>query len=73
MGKIEIKYKDKTKTFTNETMANLFLGAYNPEMEHRMVKSELYYRFNRHEFWDDDTKMTGEEWAKVANLLLLNC
>lgn len=70
---LKIRYNDKVKTFTNSIEINLFIGAGNREMEYRPVTPELYYIFNRHEFWDDDTEMTGEEWCKVTKALLLNC
>lgn len=71
---IKIKYdENKTKTFTTERDANRFLGTHIPGMNCSQVTPELYYEFNRHEFWDDgDTVMTGEEWAKVATALLSN-
>jgi len=72
MEPFEVKYEDKTKTFTNDREANRFLGTYIPEMNYSQVRPGLYYRFNRHEFWDDGMEMTGEEWAKVAEALLLN-
>jgi hypothetical protein len=42
-------------------------------MSYSQVTPELYYRFDRHEFWDDGSEMTGEEWAKVTTELLRAC
>ena len=69
---VEIKCGGKTKTFTNDREANRFLGTHIPEMNYSQLRPELYYAFNRHEFWDDGMEMTGAEWANVATTLLLN-
>ena len=69
---LKIEYNNKTKTFLCSSRVNQFLGVNNPEMMYCLVTPELYYRFHMHEFWDDFTEMTGEEWAKVATELLTN-
>ena len=40
-------------------------------MVYSMITPELYYKFDRHEFWDDGEDMTGEEWAAIAKALVL--
>lgn len=70
---MKIIYNGKEKTFLSSLEANRFIGAHIPGMSYSMVTPELYYTFDRHEFWDDGSKMTGEEWAKVTTeLLILN-
>lgn len=67
---MKLKYKDKTKTFYNDIDLNRFIGTHIPDMLHSQVTSELYYKCNKHEFWDDGTEMTGEEWVIVTTKLL---
>lgn len=70
---MKITYKGKEKTFLSSLEANRFMGAHIPEMLYSMVTPELYYEFDRHEFWDDGSEMTGEEWVMVTTeLLILN-
>ena len=67
---MKIIYKGKEKTFNSNLEANRFIGAHIPGMLYSMVTPELYYKFDRHEFWDDGSEMTCVEWAKVTTELL---
>ena len=67
---MKLKYRDKAKTFYNDIDLNRFIGTHIPDMLHSQVTPELYYKCNRHEFWDDGTEMTGEEWFIVTTELL---
>lgn len=67
---MKIIYKGKEKTFLSSLEANRFIGAHIHGMLYSMVTSELYYKFDRHEFWDDRSEMIGEEWAMVTTELL---
>ena len=69
---MKIIYNGKEKTFLSSLEANRFMGVHIPGMLYSMVTPELYYKFDRHEFWDDGSEMTGEEWAKVATELLIS-
>jgi hypothetical protein len=69
---MKIIYNGKEKTFLSSLEANRFMGVHIPGMLYSRVTPELYYKFDRHEFWDDESEMTGEEWAKVATELLIS-
>lgn len=69
---MKIIYKGKEKTFFDSFDANRFIGTHIPEMLHKMVTPQLYYELNRFEFWDDNSLMTGEEWAVIVKYLLSN-
>jgi hypothetical protein len=69
---MKLKYRDKVKTFYKDIEANRFLGTHIPGMKYSQITPEIYYKFHRHEFWDDGEEMTGEEWAAIATAMVLS-
>lgn len=73
MFKLIYDKTDKTKTFTEGSQINNFIGAGEFQVNgginslmHQQVSPSNYVMVDKHEFWDDGTEMTPEEWVKCV-------
>ncbi len=65
---IELRYRDKIKTFISEFSINHFVGIYNGLLNEQ-VTPENYIAAEMYRVWDDGIEMTAEEWCKCVRAI----